>query len=78
MHFIQKYLKYFTFVKILNHSPAQDLLNKKTGDFCVFCRQIYSSDMLPSFDTEALHFVRPLYITTSFVHVYDQYVQVYL
>ena len=51
----------FTFVKTLNHSPAQNLSIKKTGAFCVFCGQIYCSDSLPSFDTHALYFVRPLY-----------------
>ena len=51
----------FTFVKTFNHSPAQNLSNKKTGAFCVFCGQIYCSDSLPSFDTHALYFVRPLY-----------------
>jgi hypothetical protein len=51
----------FTFVKTLNHSPAQNLSNKKTGAFCVFCGQIYCFDSLPSFDTHALYFVRPLY-----------------
>ncbi len=52
----------FTFVKTLNHSPAQNLSNKKIGAFCVFCGQIYCFDILPSFDTHALYFVRPLYL----------------
>ncbi len=47
-----------TFVKILNHSPAQDLSNKKTAAFCVYCGLRYSSDNLLSFDTNALYFVR--------------------
>jgi hypothetical protein len=44
---------------ILNHSPAQDLSNKKHAAFCVFCGLRYSN--LLSFDTNALYFVRPLY-----------------
>ncbi len=51
----------FTFAKTFNHSPAQNLSNKKTGAFCVFYGQIYCSDSLPSFDTHVLYFVRPLY-----------------
>ncbi len=51
----------FTFAKTFNHFPAQNLSNKKTGAFCVFCGQIYCSDSLPSFDTHVLYFVRPLY-----------------
>jgi hypothetical protein len=35
---------------------------KKTAAFCVFCGLRYSSDNLLSFDTNALYFVRPLYL----------------
>jgi hypothetical protein len=35
---------------------------KKTAAFCVFCGLRYFSDNLLSFDTNALYFVRPLYI----------------
>ncbi len=54
----------FTFVKILNHSPAQDL-SKKTAAFCVFCGLRYSSDNLLSFDKNALYFVRSLYMSPN-------------
>jgi hypothetical protein len=50
---------------ILNQSPAQDLSNKKTAAFCVFCGLRYFSDNLLSFDTNALYFVRPLYYTNN-------------
>ncbi len=49
-------------VKILIHSPAEDLSNKKTAAFCAFCGQRYSPDNLLSFDPDALYFVRPLYL----------------
>jgi hypothetical protein len=41
---------------------------KKTAAFCVFCGLRYSSDNLLSFDTNALYFVRPLYIDCSQTH----------
>jgi hypothetical protein len=44
--------KVFTFVKILNDSPAQDLSNKKNAAFYVFYGLRYSSDNLLSFDTK--------------------------
>jgi hypothetical protein len=56
-----KILLLFTFVKILNHSPAQDLSNKKNRIFLRLLWLRYSSDNLLSFDTNALDFVRPLY-----------------
>ncbi len=50
------------YVKILIHSPAEDLSNKKTAAFCVFCGQRYSPDNLLSFDAHVLYFLRPLYV----------------
>ncbi len=61
--FQTKIFQVFTFLKILTHSPAQELSNtkiQKIAAFCVFCGLRHSSDNLLSFDTNALYFVRPL------------------
>jgi hypothetical protein len=61
-------LKYFNCLLLLRFSII--LLRKifrikKTAAFCVFCGLRYSSYNLLSFDTNALYFVRPLYIQIS-------------
>ena len=45
---------------------------KKTAAFCVFCGLRYSSDNLLSFDTNALYFVRPLYLILFYVILYQK------
>ncbi len=58
MDFKQKYFKYL-------HLPPKIFRFKKTAAFWVFCKLRYFSDNLLSFDTNALYFVRPLYLVTK-------------
>ncbi len=64
-----KFFQLFTFVQILNHSPAQDLSNKKNRSFLrLLWAQIFLLQFIkfwPGFDTNALYFVRPLYMYST-------------
>jgi hypothetical protein len=62
MDFKQKYFNCLLLLRFKLILPAKIFRIKKTAAFCVLCRLRYSSDNLLSFDTNALYFVRPLYM----------------
>ncbi len=65
MEFKQKYFNCLLLLRFKIIHKSKIFRIKKTAAFCVFCGLRYSSDNLLSFDTNALYFVRPLYIGTS-------------
>ncbi len=65
----QKYFNCLLLLKFELILPPKIFRIKRTATFCVFCGLRYSSDNLLSFDTNALYFMRSLYIRTRQIYI---------